>query len=36
MTRRHRRQAIYGSVFSFICFFTVLIGALGAVDRIAG
>lgn len=33
---RMRRHAIYGSVFSFICFFTVLIGALGAVDWIAG
>lgn len=36
MTRTRRRHAIYGSVFSFICFFTVLIGALGAVDWIAG
>ncbi len=38
MTRRQRalRCAIYRGAFSGICFFTVLIGALGAVDWIAG
>lgn len=38
MTNRQRalRRAIYRGAFSAICFFTVLIGALGAVDRIAG
>lgn len=38
MTRyqRARRSAIYRGLFGAICFFTVLIGALGAVDRIAG
>lgn len=38
MTRRQRalRCAIYRGAFSGIAFFTVLIGALGAVDWIAG
>lgn len=38
MTRRQRalRAAIYRGAFGFIAFFTVLIGALGAVDLIAG
>lgn len=38
MTRRQRalRCAIYRGAFGCIAFFTIVIGALGAVDRIAG
>ncbi len=38
MTRRQRalRCAIYRGALAGIAFFTIVIGALGAVDRIAG
>lgn len=35
-SQRALRCAIYRGAFSGICFFTVLIGALGAVDWIHG